>query len=49
MNRYREKAALLSDVLQAESELADANSEQQKALLSLFAAKADLDKSLGEE
>ncbi len=49
MNRYREKSTLLSDVLQAESELADANSEQQKALLSLFQAKADLDKSLGEE
>jgi outer membrane protein TolC len=39
----------LTDVLQAESELADANSEHQKALLSLFAAKAQLDKALGEE
>ncbi len=49
MNRYREQAALLSDVLQAESELADANSDQQKALLALFQAKAELEKSLGEE
>jgi outer membrane protein TolC len=49
MNQYREKASLLTDVLQAESELADANSENQKALLSLFAAKAQLDKALGEE
>jgi outer membrane protein len=49
MNQYREKATLLTDVLQAESELADANSEHQKALLSLFAAKAQLDKALGEE
>jgi outer membrane protein len=49
MNQYREKTALLSDVLQAESQLADANSEYQKALLSLFDAKAQLDKALGEE
>jgi len=49
MNRYREQATLLTDVLQAESELADANSDYQKALLSLFAAKAQLDKALGEE
>ena len=48
MNLYREKSALLTDVLQAESQLADANSEHQKALLSLFAAKAQLEKALGE-
>jgi outer membrane protein len=49
MNQYREKTTLLSDVLQAESQLADANSEYQKALLSLYDAKAKLDKALGEE
>lgn len=44
---YRERAALLKDVLQAESELADAASEYQKALLGLYSAQAQLDKALG--
>ena len=47
MNQYRERAVLLTDVLQSESELADANSDFQKALLALFTAKAQLDKTLG--
>jgi outer membrane protein TolC len=33
--------------LQAESELADAASEYQKALLGLYTAQANLDKALG--
>jgi outer membrane protein TolC len=47
MNQYKERAVLLTDVLQAESELADANSEHQKALLAMFTARAQLDKTLG--
>lgn len=47
MSQYRERAVLLTDVLQSESELADANSDYQKALLALFTAKAQLDKTLG--
>lgn len=47
MNQYRERAVLLSDVMQAESELADANSEYQKALLAVLSARAALDKTLG--
>jgi outer membrane protein len=46
-NLYRERAALLKDVLQAESELADAASEYQKSLLGLYTAQAQLDKALG--
>ena len=47
MNQYRERAVLLSDLMQAESELADANSEYQRALLSVLSARAALDKTLG--
>lgn len=48
MNQYRQRSVLLKDVLQAASELADANSEYQQALLSLFTAQAQLDKALGQ-
>jgi outer membrane protein TolC len=48
MNQYRQRAVLLTDVLQAESQLADANNEYQHALLSLSTAQAQLDKALGE-
>ena len=47
MNLYRQKSALLKDVLQAQSDLTDANSEFQNALLSLWTAQAQLDKALG--
>jgi outer membrane protein len=46
-NEYREQDALLKDVLQAESELADADNEYQRALLSFWTAQAELDKALG--
>lgn len=48
MNQYRQRAVLLTDLLQAESQLADANNEYQQALLSLWTAQAQLDKALGE-
>ncbi len=48
MNQFRQRSVLLKDVLQAASELADANSEHQQALLSLFTAQAQLDKALGK-
>ena len=48
MNQYRQRSVLLTDVLQAESQLADANNEYQQAVLSLWTAQAQLDKALGE-
>ena len=48
-NQYRERTALLKDVLQAESELTDANNEHQQAVLSVWTARAHLDKALGED
>jgi outer membrane protein TolC len=48
-NQYREQSALLKDLLQAESELADAHEENQRAVLSLWTAQANLDKALGED
>jgi len=47
--KYKLDAVLLKDVLQAQTSLADANSDYQKALLSFWTAKADLEKALGED
>ena len=49
MNQYKERANLLKDVLQEQASLANANYQYQQALLSFWTAKADLEKSLGEE
>ncbi|MGE0821119.1 MAG: TolC family protein [Candidatus Binatia bacterium] len=49
LDRYKQQAALLPDALQAQAALADANHQYQQALLSFWKARADLDKSLGEE
>ena len=46
--KYRLEAALLKDVLQAQTTLADVNADYQKALLSFWTAKADFEKALGE-
>lgn len=48
-NRYNEEAVLLDDLLEAESELARANSDANKATLSVWSAVAELEKALGEE
>src|ERR1051325_3941399 len=47
--KYKLDAVLLKDVLQAQTGLADANSDYQKALLSFWTAKADFEKALGED
>src|SRR5262245_53994105 len=49
MNRYTQKAALLQDVLQAQSALADANHQYQQAVLGTMTANAELEKAIGEE
>ena len=49
MNQYEQKVALPKDVLQQRSAVESATSQNSQALLSFWAAKADFEKSLGEE
>ena len=49
MNQYEQKVALSKDVLQQRSAVESATSQNNQALLSFWAAKADFEKSLGEE
>lgn len=46
-NRYRQEAALLKDVLQAQASLAEADSQYQQSLLNYWTARADLEKAIG--
>jgi len=48
VTQYEIQAALLSDVLQTQSSLADSNSQYQQALAAFWAARADFERSLGE-
>jgi outer membrane protein TolC len=49
MNKYKDQAVLLKDVLQVQASSADANNQYQQALLSLWTARADFEKAIGEE
>jgi outer membrane protein TolC len=49
MNRYREKAVLLSDALQQQGAMVQADSDYQNALAAFWKAKADFDRALGRE
>jgi outer membrane protein len=46
-NRYAAQAALLKDVLNAQTSLAEANHQYQQATLAFWAAKADFEKAIG--
>jgi outer membrane protein TolC len=48
-NQYREKAALLSDVLQQEGAAVQADSEYQSAVAAFWKAKANFERALGRE
>jgi outer membrane protein TolC len=48
LDRYAQKTVLLSDVLQAQSALAQANTQNQEALSSYLKAVADLSRAIGE-
>jgi outer membrane protein len=48
INQYTQKAALLKDVLQQRSSLADANHQYKDALFQFATAQAALEKALGE-
>jgi outer membrane protein TolC len=47
-NKYRLQAVLLSDVLQTQTSLAEADYQYQQSLLAFWAAKAEFEKALGE-
>src|SRR6266576_3625405 len=47
--RYKFEAALLTEVLQSQARLAEANNQYQQALLSFWTAKAELEKALGQD
>ncbi len=49
MNQFEQKAALLKDVLQQKMSLESVTNQYNQALLSFWTAKADFEKSLGEE
>jgi len=49
MNQFEQKAALLKDVLQQKTSLESITNQYNQALLSFWTAKADFEKSLGEE
>jgi len=49
MNQYQQKVALFKDVLQQRSSLENVTTQNSQALLSFWAAKADFEKSLGQE
>lgn len=48
-DRHQAEAALLKDVLSAQSAFGDADAHYQQALLGLWTASADLDRAMGEE
>lgn len=48
-NKYKFTAALLSDVLQSQSTLAEANHDFQQTLLGYWTARAEFEKALGED
>jgi len=49
MNQYREKAALLADLLQEQAQVAQADSQYQQALASFWTAKAGFDHAVGRD
>ena len=49
MNQYRQKTALLDDVLKAQSQWVDAVTEHANAQLSVWTAQAALARAMGEE
>jgi outer membrane protein TolC len=47
-NQYEQQSALLQDVLNAETELDRANNDYNRAVLSVWKARAELDRAMGE-
>jgi outer membrane protein len=49
LNQYKEKAALLADLLQQQASVAQADSQYQQDLASFWTAKADFDHAVGRD
>jgi outer membrane protein TolC len=49
MDAFKNETALIKDVIEAQTRLAQANSEYQKSLSGFWTAKADFEKATGEE
>jgi outer membrane protein TolC len=49
VNKYKLKAALLSDALQTQATLADTDYQYQQALLAFWTARAEYEKAVGTE
>lgn len=49
MNQFQQTAAILKDVLQQKSSVENVRNQRDQALLSFWTAKADFEKSLGED
>jgi outer membrane protein TolC len=49
MNKYKLESALLSDVLQTQATLADADYQYQQALMAFWTAKAEYEKAIGAD
>jgi hypothetical protein len=49
MNRYAEKAVLLSEALQQQGAMVQADTEYESALAAFWKVKADFDRALGRE
>lgn len=48
-NKFKHEAVLFKDVLQSQTAAADANHQQQQALLAFLTARADFEKAIGEQ
>ena len=48
-NKYKLQAALLSDALQTQAALADADYQYQRALLAYWTARAEYEKAIGAD
>ena len=49
MNQYKQKAALLADLLQQQAQVAQADNQYQQALAGFWTAKADFDHAVGRD
>jgi outer membrane protein TolC len=49
LNQYEQKTALTQDVLQQKAAVQNASDQHQQALVAFWTAKADFEKSLGED
>jgi outer membrane protein TolC len=49
LNKFKQEAALMKDVLQTQAAVAESNHQYQQALFAFLTARADFEKALGEQ